>query len=132
MGALRTPLVSKFFLISLILVGLSSISISNAAKSFHIVGDSREWGFLEHYDSWAFKRSFITGDVVVFKYPAKVHNTVRVSISGYNSCEATKTESMNASWTGNDMYSLRKGNNYFICGIPGHCNAGMKIKIFAK
>ncbi|KAI3929206.1 hypothetical protein MKX01_006442 [Papaver californicum] len=132
MGALRTPLACKFLLVSLILIGLSSISLINAAKNFHIVGDSGLWGFLEHYDSWAFKRSFVQGDVVVFKYPAEVHNTVRVSTFGYNSCEATKTESMNASWTGNDVYSLKKGYNYFICGIPGHCNAGMKIKIFAK
>ncbi|RZC56695.1 hypothetical protein C5167_015546 [Papaver somniferum] len=108
MGALRTPSACKFLLISLVLVGLSSISITDAAKKFHIVGDSG------------------------FKYPEGAHNTVRVSESGYSSCEATEMESMNAMWTGNDMYSLGKGDNYFICGIPGHCGAGMKVKIFAK
>ncbi|KAI3951313.1 hypothetical protein MKW92_008173 [Papaver armeniacum] len=131
MGALRTPFAFKFLLISLILVGLSSLSIIDAAKNFHIVGDSGSWGFYS-YDSWASSRTFVAGDVVVFKYPAEAHNTVRVSESGYSSCEATEMESMNAMWTGNDRYSLGKGDNYFICGIPGHCGAGMKIKIFAK
>ncbi|KAI3956494.1 hypothetical protein MKX01_016907 [Papaver californicum] len=131
MGALRTPSACKFLLISLILVGLSSNSIIDAAKNFHIVGDSGLWGF-DSYDSWASSKSFVAGDVVVFKYPAGAHNTVRVSISGYDSCEASEMESMNAMWTGNDMYSLRKGDNYFICGIPGHCGSGMKVKFFAK
>ncbi|MCL7047186.1 hypothetical protein MKW94_030782 [Papaver nudicaule] len=132
MSALRTPLVSKFLLISLILVGLSSISIVKAAKSFYIIGDTGTWGFLEQYSAWAFKKPFVAGDVVVFRYPATVHNTVRVSVSGYDSCVATEAESKKALWTGDDRYSLKKGYNYFICGIGGHCNAGMKIKIFAK
>ncbi|MCL7051470.1 hypothetical protein MKW94_007750 [Papaver nudicaule] len=130
MGSLRTPLVCKFLLVSLILVGLSSISIANA--KVYVVGGTKEWGFSGSYDMWCRRRSFVAGDVLVFKYPVGAHNTVRVSIFGYRSCKATARESSKALWTGNDRFTLKKGNNYFICGIPGHCSAGMKIKAFAK
>ncbi|MCL7034057.1 hypothetical protein MKW94_018026 [Papaver nudicaule] len=105
MGILKTPTVCKFLLITLILVGLSSITIVKAAKKFYLVGDgegrgdSDLWGFGGPYDSWATSRSFVAGDVVVFKYYAEAHNTVRVSSSGYESCAATAMESMNALWT---------------------------------
>ncbi|KAI3984729.1 hypothetical protein MKX01_039346 [Papaver californicum] len=131
MGALRTPLVCKFLLISLILVGLSSISIANASKVY-VVGGTKLWDFAVPYDTWTIRRSFIAGDTLVFKYPVGAHNTVRVSVFGYKSCKATAKESAKALWTGKDKFTLKKGNNYFICGIPGHCSAGMKIKVFAK
>ncbi|MCL7025141.1 hypothetical protein MKW94_025968 [Papaver nudicaule] len=131
MGALRTPLVCKFLLISLILVGLSSISIANA--KVYVVGNTKTWGFSGSYDAWARRRSFVAGDILVFKYtPPRSHNTIRVSSSGYKSCKATPMESRRALWTGNDKFTLKKGNNYFICGIAGHCFAGMKIKVFAR
>ncbi|KAI3922571.1 hypothetical protein MKX01_006260 [Papaver californicum] len=121
MGALRTPLVCKFLLISLILVGLSSISIANASK-LYVVGGTKQWGFVGSYNKWCTRRSFFAGDTLVFKYPSGAHNSVRVSKIGYKSCKATERESAKAI----------KGNNYFICGIPGHCSAGMKINVFAK
>ncbi|KAI3875830.1 hypothetical protein MKX03_023753 [Papaver bracteatum] len=130
MGALRTPLVCKFLLISLILVGLSSISIANAAK-VHVVGGTKQWGF-SSYTKWCTSRSFRAGDILVFKYPVGTHNTLRVSKSGYRSCKATKRETAKALSTGNDKFKLNKGNNYFICGITGHCSAGMKINVLAK
>ncbi|KAI3994593.1 hypothetical protein MKX01_028337 [Papaver californicum] len=131
MGALRTPLVCQFLLISLILVGLSSISIANASK-VHIVGDTKQWGLSGSYNKWCTHKSFFAGDTLVFKYPGGAHNTVRVSKFGYKSCKATGRESAKALWTGNDKFRLNKGNNYFICGIAGHCSAGMKINVFAK
>ncbi|KAI3875804.1 hypothetical protein MKX03_023727 [Papaver bracteatum] len=131
MGAMRTPLACKFLLVSLILVGLSSISIANASKVY-VVGGTKQWGFVGSYNKWCTRRSFFVGDAIVFKYPEGAHNTVRVSKTGYKSCKATDREFAKAMWTGNDKYTLRKGNNYFICGIPGHCSSGMKVNVFAK
>ncbi|KAI3922499.1 hypothetical protein MKX01_006188 [Papaver californicum] len=131
MGALTTPLLSKFLLISLILVGLSSISIANASK-VHVVGGTKQWGFVGSYNKWCTSRSFFAGDTVVFKHPVGAHNTVAVSKFGYKSGKATARESAKALWTGNDKFRLKKGNNYFICGITGHCSADININIFAK
>jgi hypothetical protein len=33
--------------------------------------------------------------------------------------------------SGNDRITLSRGTNYFICGIPGHCVAGMKMAVTA-
>ncbi|KAI3927888.1 hypothetical protein MKW98_023489 [Papaver atlanticum] len=132
MGALRTPLVCKFLMISLILVGLSSISIANASK-VHVVGGTKLWGFAFPYNTWTVLRSFTAGDTLVFKYPVGAQNTIRVNVFGYRSCKATARESAKALWTGKDKCTLKKEIiNYFICGIPGQCSAGMEIKVFAK
>ncbi|KAI3975482.1 hypothetical protein MKX01_038751 [Papaver californicum] len=115
MGALRTPLVCKFLLISVILVGLSSISIANASKVY-VVGGTKLWNF-----------------GVPILGPFVDHSLQEIHLfSGYKSCKATARKSAKALWTGKDKFTLKKGNNYFICGIPGHCSAGMKIKVFSK
>ncbi|KAI3984468.1 hypothetical protein MKX01_000131 [Papaver californicum] len=131
MGVLRTPLECKFLLISLILVGMSTISIAKASKVYG-VGGTKQWGFSGSYNKWCTRRSFFAGDTLVSKYPAGAHNTVRVSKFVYKTCKATERESAKAMWTGNDKSTLRKGNNYFMCGMPGHCSAGMKINVFAE
>jgi hypothetical protein len=63
----------------------------------------------------------------VFKYPPGAHTVVAVNAAGYNSCSGGgKTYG-----SGNDRITLSRGTNYFICGIPGHCVAGMKMAVTA-
>lgn len=66
--------------------------------------------------------------LAVFNYQAGQHNVVPVSVAGYRSCKASGT----AAATGNDKFSLKKGYNYFICSLPGHCEAGMKLQVVAN
>lgn len=66
-------------------------------------------------------------NVAVFNYQTGVHNVAPVSAAGYRSCKATGV----ASSTGKDNFTLKKGANYFICSIPGHCSSGMKIQVTA-
>ncbi|RWV99177.1 hypothetical protein GW17_00037928, partial [Ensete ventricosum] len=62
---------------------------------------------------------------------AGLHNVVSVNAAGYRSCKASGSASK-AATTGNDKVTLKKGANYFICSIPGHCEAGMKIQVIAN
>jgi hypothetical protein len=64
----------------------------------------------------------------VFKYSAAAHDVVEVSRSGYRSCSA---ESPKATFrTGNDAVQLDGVRvRYFICAVPGHCAAGMKLEV---
>ncbi|WOL19301.1 basic blue protein-like [Canna indica] len=96
----------------------------------HIVGDSQGWGFMS-YTNWVNGKSFAAGDTLVFNYQAGLHNVVPVNAAGYRSCKASGSAST-AATSGNDKFTLKKGTNYFICSLPGHCGAGMKIQAIAN
>ncbi|XP_078148421.1 basic blue protein-like [Carex rostrata] len=93
----------------------------------HAVGGSQGWGFSVSYDSWTNGKAFTASDTLVFNYQQGLHNVVPVSATGYRSCRASSNSK--AGTTGDDKFTLRKGPNYFICSIPGHCTAGMKILV---
>ncbi|KAK6135416.1 hypothetical protein DH2020_030835 [Rehmannia glutinosa] len=65
----------------------------------------------------------------VFKYSPTAHDVVVVDKSSYDSCSVPANATTYNS--GNDEISLRKGANYFICSIPGHCQPG-RMKIAAN
>ncbi|KAH0460301.1 hypothetical protein IEQ34_010964 [Dendrobium chrysotoxum] len=66
----------------------------------------------------------------VFNYQAGIHNVVRVNKDEYESCQSNPNSKTHDS--GHDELRLKKGMNYFICSLPGHCKlAGMKIAINA-
>ncbi|XP_010905831.1 basic blue protein [Elaeis guineensis] len=95
----------------------------------HVVGDSQGWGFSLSYADWANENTFAAGDTLVFNYQPGAHNVVPVSAAGYKTCKASDTSK--AATTGNDKFTLKKGANYFICSLPGHCAAGMKLQVVA-
>lgn len=70
--------------------------------------------------------------VAVFNYASGQHNVVPVNGAGYQSCKATADDASQAATTGNDKFKLKRGANYFICSLPGHCEAGMKILVNAN
>ena len=70
--------------------------------------------------------------VAVFKYPPGQHNVVPVNGAGYSSCKASAISASKAVSTGNDKFKLKMGANYFICSLPGHCHAGMKLLVNAN
>jgi len=49
---------------------------------------------------------------------------------GYNSCVVEWGSGFYSS--GADKVTLAKGANYFVCGVLGHCDQGMKIAINAN
>lgn len=63
-----------------------------------------------------------------FEYNSQFHNVMRVTHAMYRSCNASvPLETFN---TGNDSYTVKtKGHHFFLCGVPGHCQAGQKVDI---
>lgn len=63
-----------------------------------------------------------------FVYGAQFHNVLRVTHAMYRSCNASvPIESFS---TGNDSITIKtKGHHFFLCGVPGHCQAGQKVDI---
>ncbi|XP_074265108.1 basic blue protein-like [Silene latifolia] len=89
-----------------------------------------------HYATWSYSmatwtrgKTFRAGDYIVFSYNKSLHNLVRVSGYGYNTC--TRPSGSLAYQTGKDYIKLVKGANYFLCSFPGHCKAGMKLAVYA-
>ncbi|KAF8694582.1 hypothetical protein HU200_038111 [Digitaria exilis] len=107
-------------------------SASVVAAETHVVGDSKGWGFSMSYDSWSSGKTFAAGDTLVFNYQGGVHNVVAVSESEYRSCKVRSASDMVATSCCTAKFELKKGVNYFICGVPGHCAAGMKIRVVAN
>ncbi|KAK1265338.1 hypothetical protein QJS04_geneDACA010483 [Acorus gramineus] len=96
-----------------------------AEAATYKVGDAGGWAF--NVANWPQGKNFAVGDVLVFTYNSAFHNVVTVDSNGYQSCEASSGDP--TVQTGNDQITLTKGDHFFICGIPGHCDRGMKISI---
>ncbi|KAJ7007700.1 hypothetical protein NC653_006663 [Populus alba x Populus x berolinensis] len=58
------------------------------------------------YQDWVASKNFHGGDTLVFNYNNQFHNVKQVTHQGFE-----------------------LGHFYFICGYPGHCQAGQKIDI---
>jgi hypothetical protein len=64
----------------------------------------------------------------VFNYAKGLHTVVEVSAAEYMACTATKPLGSDSSGA-TTMQLKTPGSHYFICGIPGHCSAGMKLSV---
>ncbi|KAH8504149.1 hypothetical protein H0E87_011708 [Populus deltoides] len=97
------------------------------------VGDSAGWTSMGQvdYQEWAASKNLHVGDTLVFNYNSQFHNVKQVTQQGLQSCNAT---SPIATYTnGYDTVTLEKlGHFYFICGYPGHCQAGQQIDILVS
>ncbi|GJM86911.1 hypothetical protein PR202_ga02811 [Eleusine coracana subsp. coracana] len=103
-------------------------SASPAAASSYTVGDGSGWTTGVDYTSWAASKNFKVGDNLVFNYAKGLHTVAEVSAAEYMACTATKPLGSDSS--GATTVPLKTpGTHYFICSIPGHCSAGMKISV---
>ncbi|KAM0869297.1 hypothetical protein ACQ4PT_040784 [Festuca glaucescens] len=104
---------------------------ADAAAKTYIVGDDAGWSKnLEA--TWLAGKTFYAGDVLVFKYDKEHHDLVMLGGKGYRRCQVPRHSSKSRVMrTGNDAVTLSRGNNYFICGEPGHCKNNMKLAVKA-
>ncbi|KAK7308081.1 hypothetical protein VNO77_41675 [Canavalia gladiata] len=96
----------------------------------HKVGDSAGWTIIGNvdYKKWAATKNFQVGDTIIFEYNAQFHNVMRVTHAMYKSCNATSPLTTLSS--GNDTIKITNyGHHFFMCGVPGHCQAGQKVDI---
>lgn len=92
------------------------------------VGDDSAWTIGPNYVTWAANKELHPGDSLLFKYSNNFHDVLQVTKSDYDSC---KTDSPLATYkSGNDIVSMSKpGSYYYLCGFPGHCQAGQKVAV---
>ncbi|KAL4197444.1 hypothetical protein AMTRI_Chr04g251230 [Amborella trichopoda] len=117
---------SAMSLVALVFVMICLLEVSTAATTY-TVGDSRGWTF--NMVSWPAGKRFRAGDVLVFQYDKSAHNVVAVNAAGYKSCLVPRGSRTYRS--GSDRITLRRGANFFLCSIPGHCQSGMKVQVNA-
>ncbi|XP_062198030.1 basic blue protein-like [Phragmites australis] len=118
---------------SLVALGFALLVCSAMVSAeTYVVGDSKGWGLSVSYDSWSNGKPFAAGDTIVFNFLAGVHNAVAVGASEYQSCKVRSAADSAAMASGTAKFDLKKGVNYFICGVPGHCAAGMKLRVVAN
>lgn len=64
-----------------------------------------------------------------FKYNHEFHNVIEVSRQDYELCNSSLP--ILTYTTGHDSIEIKSaGHHYFLCGNPGHCDAGQKLGIF--
>ncbi|KFK41656.1 hypothetical protein AALP_AA2G155800 [Arabis alpina] len=88
---------------------------------------SVEWSLGKDYTSLATGKPYAVGDTMVFNYGAG-HTVDEVSESDYKSCTVGNAISSDSSGT-TSIALKTSGPHYFICGIPGHCDGGMKLSV---
>ncbi|XP_037474899.1 mavicyanin-like [Triticum dicoccoides] len=113
-----------------ILLAVAAMAVlSTASAAIYNVGEpSGAWDLNTNYNTWASSGNFQTNDQIVFKYSPQAHDVLEVSKADYDSSStASPVTTLNS---GNDVVTLTAtGTRYFICGFPGHCAGGMKVKI---
>ncbi|XP_016504753.2 basic blue protein-like [Nicotiana tabacum] len=111
--------------VAVMLCILLQTSISSAAT--FPAGGANGWGF--NMNGWPNGQTFKVGDVIEFKYMAGMHNVVRVSEAGFDSCDGTGGQVFSS---GDDKVTLVRGTQYFICTIGPHCSNGVKAAVTAN
>ncbi|KAJ3676931.1 hypothetical protein LUZ60_002655 [Juncus effusus] len=94
----------------------------------YTVGDMSGWTTGVDYTKWTSDKTFAVGDNLVFNYASVAHTVTEVSQSDYSSCSANNAIS-NSNSNPTTITLNSAGTHYFICGVPGHCSAGMKLAV---
>ncbi|KAK9905229.1 hypothetical protein M0R45_000423 [Rubus argutus] len=116
---------------SIILVLLAAMVLCGVccgAGAVYKVGGSDGWIVPVDYNQWSAAKEFHVGDTLLFSYNNQFHNVMQVTEQDYNSCNPSSAMATYSS--GSDKITLeRPGHYYFLCGAPGHCQAGQKVDI---
>ncbi|TVU43438.1 hypothetical protein EJB05_09911 [Eragrostis curvula] len=114
---------------ALVLVAMAAMVLESAAATTYTVGaPDGLWDLQTNYGEWVAARTFHPGDKITFTYSPELHDLVEVSKAGYDAC--SNANNISAFRTGNDVVTLTApGTRYFLCGLTGHCDSGMKIRI---
>ncbi|KAJ0982679.1 hypothetical protein J5N97_010934 [Dioscorea zingiberensis] len=104
--------------------------VGSSMSEVYKVGDSDGWTIIGNvnYTAWSSSKKFKVGDIILFEYNSKFHNVMEVSKDDYHACNAAAPRATYT--TGNDSITIkRRGHHFFLCGFPGHCQAGQKVDI---
>ncbi|KAF3434861.1 hypothetical protein FNV43_RR21948 [Rhamnella rubrinervis] len=114
------------FVFSVTLLALSCVCFG----AEHHVGDSAGWTNKGvSYDHWAYSKIFQVGDTLVFTYKKQMHNVMQVSREAFETCNSSVSPIAVYNSSSDSIPLQTPGDWYFICGVPGHCQAGMRLAI---
>ncbi|PKA50033.1 Blue copper protein [Apostasia shenzhenica] len=99
-----------------------------SAAKIYTVGDASGWTSGVDYSSWTTGKTFLVGDGIAFNYAPGAHTVNEVKAKDYKACSASSYLTTDTS--GSTTITFKKaGKHYFICGVSGHCAAGMKLAV---
>ncbi|GJN23068.1 hypothetical protein PR202_gb10685 [Eleusine coracana subsp. coracana] len=120
--ASRAPLLAVAVLVA------AALLPATASAASYRVGDDSGWDNGVDYDAWAGGKKFKVGDTLEFLYSEGFHNVVVVDAASYAACAIPGNAPTLTS--GDDRVALRQaGQWFFICGVAGHCESGMKLAV---
>ncbi|KAJ8459075.1 hypothetical protein OPV22_032001 [Ensete ventricosum] len=97
------------------------------ATRYTVGGPNGGWNTNTDLEAWASTKRFAPGDGLIFTYTSS-HDVLEVTKAAYDACSATTP--MESYTGGSTAIKLSApGKRYFICGVPGHCAAGMKLEV---
>ncbi|EEF33767.1 Chemocyanin precursor, putative [Ricinus communis] len=128
MAAAKGVVVFSTFMLFSILFHCSGVHARRPA--IYRVGDGFGWSPTTSMEVWPQGKKFYAGDILVFKYDDQLYNVVVDDKEGHDTC--TVSEKSVTYDSGNDRIELVYGHNYFICGNPDDCQAGMKMVVYAE
>jgi hypothetical protein len=117
---------------ALLLVVVSTATLLGTAlgASYTVGAPGGSWDLKTNYTSWASGVRLYAGDQLRFQYSVAEHSVVEVTKSGYDACSGGSNSTVATYRTGSDAIPLAAaGTRYFICGVPEHCAAGMKLQV---
>ncbi|KAL5232067.1 hypothetical protein ABZP36_030843 [Zizania latifolia] len=116
-------------LAAVVAVMAATAVVRTALGARYIVGAPiGSWDLQTNYIQWASNIEFNVGDQLVFNYSRVAHNVLEVSKADYDSCNIFRP--IATFQTGSDTVQLAAvGSRYFVCGVSGHCVAGMKVAV---
>jgi len=112
-----------------ILAVVVALAVQLAAAADHPVGGDGSWDASGNgYDAWSAKQTFKQGDTLSFKF-ASSHDVTEVTKAGYDACSGGSNAVKSYTGTSATVKLSAPGKRYFICSVPGHCAAGMKLEV---
>ncbi|XP_028060963.1 blue copper protein-like [Camellia sinensis] len=97
------------------------------------VGDGLGWlvppGGAIAYATWAFNKTFIVGDTLVFNFVNGTQDVAVVTKAAYESCDTTTTTRTVLTTTPAKITLSNPGEHYFTSTYPLHCNWGQQLAI---
>ncbi|GJN10561.1 hypothetical protein PR202_ga28666 [Eleusine coracana subsp. coracana] len=111
-----------------VVAAVLAVQLAEAATDYPVGGDG-SWDAASGamYAAWAAKQKILQGDSISFKYSSS-HDVAKVTKADYDACSGANPIK---SYTGGSttVKLTTPGKHYFICSIPGHCAAGMKLEV---
>ncbi|MCO5607392.1 hypothetical protein L7F22_061588 [Adiantum nelumboides] len=114
-------------LVLVFMVAILKFGVALGAQ--HTVGDSGGWGLGNDLQSWSTQLKFHVGDELYFPYPFGQHSVLMVSEEDYKSCNKEKPISSDNGMGNMVMPLMSEETYYFICGVPGHCEQGLRLSV---